>query len=255
MNQMIESVPFIKLEAPDIIISLLSPQQANQIRELYQNYGLVVVYTQLHQEEQKSVLDEQKLIILGNDKKQYDAAKNPAYKYRYLLGRALIKRTLSACLEISVDEIQLQYGNYGKPFITGVSQAIDFNLSHTQDILVLAVTKLGQIGIDIEPSNRSLESLEIAETICTDFELQEVNSLAQDLRNPFLLQLWTLKEAFSKSLGLGLHKDFSSFGFQKEASCFHLVDLESTTNYANNLSFFSSIFLGNYRLSLALGYQ
>lgn len=196
-------------------------------------------------------MNEQHIKILGHDKKHYDTAKNPGYKYRYLLGRALIKHTLSACLETSVDQIQLQYGNYGKPFIPGFAH-IDFNLSHTQDILVLAVTKLGQIGIDIESSNRFLDQLQIAETICTDFELQEVNSLPQDLRNPFLLQLWTLKEAFSKSLGLGLHKNFSSFGFQKTASQFHLVDLENQTKPVTNLSFFSDIFLEKYRLSLAL---
>jgi len=252
MNQMIKSIPFIQLEAKDVIIPLLSPQQARQIREHYNDFGLLVVYTQPHYQGQEPVVDEQKLKVLGNDKKHYDTVKNPTYKYRYLLGRALIKLTLSACLEIFPEQIHLQYGAYGKPFITETSQFIDFNLSHTQDIFVLAVTKLGQVGIDIERSNRSLEALGIAEAICTEFELEELNSLPPNSRNAFLLQLWTLKEAFSKSLGLGLNKSFSSFLLQQKASQFYLLDQENTSKDLGNWSFFSEIFLENYRLSIVV---
>jgi 4'-phosphopantetheinyl transferase len=252
MNKVIKSVPFLELTTSEAIAPLLSPQQTKQIREYFHNQGLVVVYLQFCDEAALNVVDEKQLLILGNDRKNYDSAKNPKYKYRYLLGRGLIKQTLGACLGQKPEEIDFLYGAYGKPFIH-TNQFLDFNLSHTQNIIVLAVTKLGQIGIDIEFAHRPLEMLE--KNICTDFELQELNSLPISLRNPFLVQLWTLKEAFSKSLGLGLNKSFSSFGFKSIASQFHLVPLEKTTISQDKLSFFSESFLEDYQLSLALNHQ
>jgi 4'-phosphopantetheinyl transferase len=257
MNHVVKFNSFIQLEASELVSFLISKEKKTEIQKCYEEQGYVIVYTKFEGENSQLVLDDEQLQILGNDKKHYDKAKNLKYKFRYFLGRALIKHTLSNCLKVSTDKIHLQYGPYGKPFFYEKSEAIevvDFNLSHTKDIFILAVTKLGRIGIDIESSSREIDKLSIAETICVDFELQKLQSLPKNSRNPFLLQLWTLKEAFSKGLGLGLHKPFDSFGIKDELSQFQLVELEETENNSDNWFFFTKIFLEKYQLSIALEY-
>lgn len=254
-NQIAQFDFFIQLKAQEVFGYSISSEQNEQIKQNYNQHGLVIVYIRLDSEDQKIVIDTPQLQLLGNDKKHYDATKNARYKFRYFLGKALIKQTLGICLGRSTDTLNLEYGSYGKPFLSGAAEIVDFNLSHTQDLIILAVTKLGRIGIDIESSDREIETLSIAKNICTDFELKKVESLPKNLRNRFLLRLWTLKEAFSKSLGLGLYKPFTSFGIRYEASQFQLIELEETEEDSGNWLFFSEIFQENYRLSIALEYQ
>ena len=52
--------------------------------------------------------------------------------------------------------------------------------------------------------------------MCTPHELAEVEALPQQERNPRLLRLWTLKEACSKALGVGLAARFTDFGFSTD---------------------------------------
>ena len=104
------------------------------------------------------------------------------------------------CETFQVREGDCQYGKEGKPYFLDASVPA-FSLSHSGEWVVLAFLKegTGEIGVDIQEW-RTVSSL-FLKRILSEKEL------AMDLQlSP--IQMWTIKEAFSKMTGEGLHLDF-----------------------------------------------
>src|SRR5262249_4694628 len=71
---------------------------------------------------------------------------------RYIAGRGLLRTVLGKYLHMPSAEVPLVYGPNGKPLLqTDINRpTIHFNLAHSQNLALLAVTYAGQIGIDVE---------------------------------------------------------------------------------------------------------
>jgi len=88
--------------------------------------------------------------------------------------------------------------DFGKPFIEG---GPEFNISHSEDIVVLALTQHQGIGIDIEkirPVDKDDFAGELPEIISfyENHEAEQANHL--------FFECWTKKEAVLKGFGKGL---------------------------------------------------
>ena len=86
----------------------------------------------------------------------------------------------------------------GKP----ISNNTKFNISHSHGIVVLALNKDREIGVDIEFVRPTKNELKVR--ICSDFEY---NFASDD--NKFM-SIWTAKEAFLKMTSDGLIHDLKS---------------------------------------------
>ena len=115
-------------------------------------------------------------------------------RLRCLAGSLLLREVLG------LDEARLSFSANGKPSASGQP----FNLSHSGEYAVLAVSDL-PVGVDMERC--SLRHVRVANSVFTEAELQWMH---EDAEARFTL-LWTLKEAVSKALGLGLQLKFSEF--------------------------------------------
>lgn len=116
--------------------------------------------------------------------------------------RLMLKLLLSKLLGVKTENIEIIEGVNGKPYLK--LQDIFFNVSHSCDCFVIAITKLGQIGVDIEPRNRIVEYSKIKNILFSQGELKSFENLENDLRQQAILNLWTRKESFFKALGSGL---------------------------------------------------
>ena len=99
-------------------------------------------------------------------------------------------------------------------FLAG-TPALAFSLTHTRGLVACAVTRGHAVGIDVEGIRPVPSAQHIADTRMTASEAASLASCApEDLETRFL-ELWTLKEAYSKALGLGLQLplDSRAFGF------------------------------------------
>lgn len=93
----------------------------------------------------------------------------------------------------------------GKPRISGAQRvgAVRFNVSHAGRELVVALTRGREVGIDAEPSTRSVtETLE--RHAFTEWEREALASGRAESRSRFALRLWVAKEALLKAAGVGL---------------------------------------------------
>ena len=103
---------------------------------------------------------------------------------------------------LGLDEKRLVILPGGKPAAPSLGR--QFNLSHSGEYAVLAVSDF-PVGVDIEGS--SLQHIKVANRVYTSEELSWMN---EKPKKRFTL-LWTMKEAVSKALGLGLRLPFREF--------------------------------------------
>jgi 4'-phosphopantetheinyl transferase len=147
-------------------------------------------------------------------------------RQKSLLGRMLLRRALS-----------LPYGGgglhtlsmlcqteRGRPFIPG---SPDFNLSHSDEIVVLAVCSRGQVGIDIE-TIRPIDVEQFLHLVPELADAREDTRKRADLRSFY--DYWTRKEAVAKGCGLGLALPFEQLDVSRDVvaatdSVWHLRSL------------------------------
>ncbi len=165
------------------------------------------------------------------------------YKEEYLNHLFLKKSILSKHLRISVKEICLGKKKFGKPFLIDSGNHSDFNVSHSGDFFVCAITDMGQIGVDVEEVIKM--DLQTADEFCCDGELKYLSlGSAKERLNKFY-KFWTLKEAYIKAIGMGLH-------FPPKKICFDLDNLSNIKidGVINNDWSFFLLKKGNYLISL-----
>lgn len=104
----------------------------------------------------------------------------------------------------------------GKPYLSGHEGFgdLDFNLSHTNGLVCLAVARDLDVGIDAEICDRPIESLELARTFFAPADISALQTLPVDQRADAFYRIWTLKEAFIKATGEGLSRPLYSFFMQ-----------------------------------------
>ena len=78
------------------------------------------------------------------------------------------------------------------------------SLTHTNGAVAVAVAPDGQVGVDVEDLTREVDPREGFESLFTEAEWKWIHAAETGAR---FLRLWTLKEAWSKAIGLGLSAD------------------------------------------------
>ncbi|WP_324606703.1 4'-phosphopantetheinyl transferase family protein [Kitasatospora azatica] len=155
--------------------------------------------------------------LLGRDWDRYLALTHPEVRARFAASRILLKFAAGAAVEVAPEAVELAYHSTGRPYLLGID-AVDISLSHTEELLVVGLSSRGLIGVDAERADRELYGCGLAGHMCTPHELDALESLPVRRRNPELLRLWTLKEAYSKATGLGMRFPFTEFGFGSQGS-------------------------------------
>ncbi len=142
-------------------------------------------------------------------------------QHRYLVTRALVRTVLSRYAPIDPADWTFEPGVHGRPAITNphpLAQRLRFNISHTNGLVVLAITVGREIGVDTESTQRNAP-LEVADRFFSEREAQAMRAMPladQPLR---FWELWTYKESYIKARGMGLALplDRFSFGFPNPA--------------------------------------
>lgn len=108
--------------------------------------------------------------------------------------------------QFGCDMSQLETNEFGKPYLN--HHALEFNLSHSGNIVLLAISSFYPIGVDVE----KIEVLDDYDSFMQIFHSSEITHFQTIKRekNDFeLMKIWTHKEAISKALGLGLQIDMN----------------------------------------------
>lgn len=170
---------------------------------------------------------------------------NPTQARDYVKIRTWLRRELARRISSEPGAIAFTYGPSGKPALS--SGGPFFNLSHSSEFAVVAVSERFELGVDIEAIRSDVDALGLARRYFHPDEFEHLNSLEPTLLTKAFFQCWTLKEALLKARGSGFFLDARSFavtcvkdgvsdGVSVVDQIWQLSSLESPAEYAAALA-------------------
>jgi 4'-phosphopantetheinyl transferase len=132
---------------------------------------------------------------------------------RFTVARAAMRDILSRYTGLAAVDLHFAYGPNGKPELAGGLEQfnVKFNLSHSSELALLAVTQGFEVGVDIEWINADVATDDIAERFFSASEVQTLKSLPDSQRVEAFFACWTRKEAYMKARGEGFSISLDSF--------------------------------------------
>lgn len=122
---------------------------------------------------------------------------------RFVVTRALVRTVLGERLGIDPCDVEISHTARGKPVL---AQALQFNVSHSGDLILLAVSDDRAVGVDVE-RRRDVERVQalVARWLTPDERDQVARITESGLAvSEAFLRVWSLKEARLKALGVGI---------------------------------------------------
>lgn len=131
--------------------------------------------------------------VLAPQERRHAAGRGDAVlSRRFVVARAVARAVLGAYLDRPAASLRWSTGRWGKPVLADAA-TLCFNLSHTADVAVLAVSGGRPVGVDIERRRPGLSAARYFPVVERDL----VRAGGPDV----FLRLWTRKEAWIKAAG------------------------------------------------------
>jgi len=153
-------------------------------------------------------------ILSENEQQRFLSQRIPKGQLQFLLTRIVLRHIFS----VYHDGYHPGYWRFGKsetgrPQVDGTQSKLQFNLTHTGDILLIALSSSGSPGVDAERLGRFVDVAAIATRYFDNAEAQHLLEAVPEIKNELFLRMWTLKEAAVKAAGLGLSRALKRFSF------------------------------------------
>lgn len=162
----------------------------------------------LNQSEQ--IADELYSLLSLDEQQKTDRFHFPRHRRRSIIARANLRIILAKYLNLEPAELSFTYAEHGKPEIKNTIN-LEFNLSHSHELALLAITEGMPIGIDLEYRRPERAGLEIAQRFFSTEEYETLKSLPAAQHCEAFFNAWTRKEAFIKAIGQGLSYPLDDF--------------------------------------------
>lgn len=156
------------------------------------------------------------------------------HRDRFIAARGALRYALGAVLEVAPKSLEFAYGEHGKPELKPSSE-VHFNLSHSDQRAIVAVTREAAVGVDVERNNPERGRAEIARRFFAEREIVELNALTGEAYTRAFFHCWTRKEAVLKAVGTGIAGGLSSFAVPV-GELLEPVHIESPDCWVGNLS-------------------
>jgi 4'-phosphopantetheinyl transferase len=131
----------------------------------------------------------------------------------FIVVRGLLRTILGRYLNTEPGQLRFCYGPHGKPALEMEpgEDTLSFNLSHSHELCLFAVSRGRELGVDVEYIQAHLAGDQIAERFFSAREVELLRGLPNDLQREAFFIFWTRKEAFIKATGKGLSLPLNQF--------------------------------------------
>jgi 4'-phosphopantetheinyl transferase len=116
----------------------------------------------------------------------------------------MLRRVLALYLGEAEEEIALARDERGKPRLAADPDRLSFNLSHSGELILVAVSCGREVGVDVERAKPGRDLVALAERALAPEDATMVRAAAEAERTRVFYELWTRHEARLKCLGVGL---------------------------------------------------
>lgn len=145
-----------------------------------------------------------KTCLVKNELDRADAFRFNVHRNQFLMYRSALRHILAVYYKIAPQNLVINYNRYGKPHLSDNRLNLEFNLSHSSDMAILAITQKNAIGVDIEQIKPfdNLEDLVNRYFSIAEQKLFYLTTSKKKLESFY--EIWTRKEAYIKAIGKGL---------------------------------------------------
>ena len=154
--------------------------------------------------------------------------------HRSLYGQLLLLEGLRALPGPEVSLSEVRYTRFGRPYLDG---AIDFNITHSGNLVVCAVSDAYRVGIDTE----EIKPIEVAD-FAQQWTAQEWGRIQHDPGQWLeFYRFWTRKEAVVKAEGSGLSVALRTIDVTEDVvpvsgQLWYLTEVKLALNYPTHLA-------------------
>ena len=129
----------------------------------------------------------------------------------FTVSRAALRLLLSERVGMPPAAIRFEYGQHGKPGLTGGDTTLRFNVSHSDGMFACALADGWDVGIDVERHRPMDDDESLARRFFSPGEYDDLVKVAARDRTAAFFDCWTRKEAFIKARGGGFSIPLDSF--------------------------------------------
>lgn len=129
----------------------------------------------------------------------------PHLRDHFIAGRGMLRVLLGLYLDYPPEDLNFGYNDWGKPTLHAASgqDTIQFNLSHSNGVVLFAFQKMEPVGIDVQHLDDAINLLQTGAIVFSPDEMEVLKNLPPENLRTVFYQFWTRKEAYIKGLGKG----------------------------------------------------
>ena len=150
-------------------------------------------------------------LLAPDERARADRFRFDVHRFRYTVGRGLLRTLLGRFLGSDPRGIAFDYGDRGKPRLARPPWDLRFNLSNSRNAVLIAVARGVELGADIEALRDLDDAAALVERFFHPAERQVFARLEAGDRIAGFYSGWTRKEAYVKARGDGLSLPTSAF--------------------------------------------
>jgi 4'-phosphopantetheinyl transferase len=131
----------------------------------------------------------------------------------FIITRSALRNILGHVLNEDPRRFEFTYTGQGMPALSPATpnQNISFNVSHSFDMSLIAITLEQPVGIDVEKVRGDIDYEKLALRYFSDNEYKAIMKYDDEQRVHAFFATWTRKEAIVKAMGTGIASGLKSF--------------------------------------------
>jgi 4'-phosphopantetheinyl transferase len=129
------------------------------------------------------------------------------------MAHGALREIVGAYTGIPPERVEFILSRHGKPALTGVQpgNGVEFNMSHAGDVALIALSKVGPLGVDVEFVREETDPGDLAEACLAPREIRVLGTMPVHERVETVYRWWTRREALAKALGEGLAQHLARY--------------------------------------------
>ncbi|HKE89398.1 MAG TPA: 4'-phosphopantetheinyl transferase superfamily protein [Gemmatimonadales bacterium] len=158
-------------------------------------------------------------------------------RQHFIVAHGAMREVLGCYLAVQPGHIRFVYNEFGKPSLgPELGSALNFNLSHSAGLALIAIVAGADIGVDLEYIRPQFDYDEIARCCFSAADVENLRSVPAHRYAAAFLACWTKKEAYVKARGEGLAMPLPSFSGRRLHRAWSIYSLRPAAGFVGALA-------------------
>ena len=151
-------------------------------------------------------------LLAPDERQRVENFRADQHRQRFIAARGVLRRLLGGYLQCEPGQIRFAYNDQGKPALAPAPDPpLHFNLSHSHDLALYALTRARLVGIDVEFIRPRTAIAPIARRFLAAAERRALEAVPPADKTRAFFTCWTRKEAYLKARGEGIVNGLNRF--------------------------------------------